>query len=359
VPTPQSYTQTRSSELKDERVQEIYFSLLSVLLPAPGSAEEFNPELLLTILSRSPLIEQVATMLGCDSIEEASRHYGVFNAMLDFFSTLSNHPVTACLVYDDRIIYDVDSGNLLDVSFRSADVVNARAIGKDTGKALISLIQSLAGQAQKFLRHARMNVQDFRDTEGQAVVALCERLCNISTRLVMQNTRSRHDTAACVAVGRAADLGDWHRQHCVHDLPDGILLTDFAFAAEATREAPLQPPKGRMKRLITELATLQTSLPEGIFVRHGSSRLDIMKILIVGPKGTPYEHGFFEFDLYCPLNYPTVAPKVRLRTTNGGKVSFNPNLYKDGYGKCNVKTHHRLAQGRDYKSDYTANTHDT
>ncbi|OTA76487.1 hypothetical protein M434DRAFT_42482, partial [Hypoxylon sp. CO27-5] len=79
-----------------------------------------------------------------------------------------------------------------------------------------------------------------------------------------------------------------------------------------------------------ELSTLQTSLPEGIFIYHGSSRLDVMKILIIGPKHTPYEHGLFEFDLWCPMDYPNSPPKMKFRTTNGGRTRFNPNLYEDG-----------------------------
>lgn len=85
-----------------------------------------------------------------------------------------------------------------------------------------------------------------------------------------------------------------------------------------------------MKSLMTDLATLQTSLPEGIYVRHGASRLDMMKVLIVGPKSTPYEGGLFEFDLFCPLAYPATPPKMQFRTTGGGAAHFNPNLYADG-----------------------------
>ncbi|KAH8652075.1 ubiquitin-conjugating enzyme/RWD-like protein [Xylariales sp. PMI_506] len=85
-----------------------------------------------------------------------------------------------------------------------------------------------------------------------------------------------------------------------------------------------------MKRLITEISTLQTSLPEGVFITHGSSRLDVMKVLIIGPNDTPYEYGLFEFDLYCPINYPNEPPKMCFKTTGGWRIRFNPNLYSDG-----------------------------
>ena len=55
-----------------------------------------------------------------------------------------------------------------------------------------------------------------------------------------------------------------------------------------------------------------------------------MRAIITGPEGTPYTGGVYEFDVYFPSGYPGVAPQVHFRTTGGGTVRFNPNLYKDG-----------------------------
>ncbi|KAI3325257.1 UBC-like protein [Xylariaceae sp. AK1471] len=77
-----------------------------------------------------------------------------------------------------------------------------------------------------------------------------------------------------------------------------------------------------MRKLVTEISTLKTSLPSGIFIRYAASRLDTMKILIISSCGTPYEHGFFEFDLFCPLEYPRVAPRMQFRTTAGVCLSL-------------------------------------
>ena len=59
---------------------------------------------------------------------------------------------------------------------------------------------------------------------------------------------------------------------------------------------------------------------------------DMTKIhaVITGPSDTPYEGGFFYFTLQCPPNYPAAPPKVTLHTTGGGRVRFNPNLYRNG-----------------------------
>ncbi|EME44503.1 hypothetical protein DOTSEDRAFT_131036 [Dothistroma septosporum NZE10] len=55
-----------------------------------------------------------------------------------------------------------------------------------------------------------------------------------------------------------------------------------------------------------------------------------MKAIIIGPQGTPYENGLFEFDLLCGNNFPAGPPQMQLRTTGGGAVRFNPNLYNCG-----------------------------
>ena len=59
-------------------------------------------------------------------------------------------------------------------------------------------------------------------------------------------------------------------------------------------------------------------------------RITLLHALIVGPKGTPYENGFFYFLITYPEKYPLVPPKVKLMTTGNGTVRFNPNLYACG-----------------------------
>eukprot|EP01103_Thecamoeba_quadrilineata_P019344 TRINITY_DN778_c0_g1_i1.p1 TRINITY_DN778_c0_g1~~TRINITY_DN778_c0_g1_i1.p1 ORF type:complete len:623 (+),score=133.65 TRINITY_DN778_c0_g1_i1:42-1910(+) len=91
---------------------------------------------------------------------------------------------------------------------------------------------------------------------------------------------------------------------------------------------------GKMMRLLLETSTLPSSLPicqeSSIFVRVDEDRIDKMKALIIGPEGTPYSGGCFEFDIYFPDAYPKDPPVVNFLTTGAGKVRFNPNLYEGG-----------------------------
>ncbi len=92
--------------------------------------------------------------------------------------------------------------------------------------------------------------------------------------------------------------------------------------------------QSKLIRLAQELADLSNALPDdhtnAIFIRVDEQRIDYMKAIIMGASNTPYAHGAFEYDIYCPANYPNESPKMNLTTTGSGAVRFNPNLYHDG-----------------------------
>lgn len=89
-----------------------------------------------------------------------------------------------------------------------------------------------------------------------------------------------------------------------------------------------------LKRLNNEFTKLSRDLScdfsSSYFIRADVNYPQFVKVLIAGSRGSPYEHGLFEFDLYFPLNYPNAVPKCILKTTNNGKIRFNPNLYNNG-----------------------------
>ncbi|KAI7538427.1 hypothetical protein KC331_g10370 [Hortaea werneckii] len=113
------------------------------------------------------------------------------------------------------------------------------------------------------------------------------------------------------------------------EMPDDVLLATSFYHDQARRMVG-RSPAARMRALISEIARLKTCLPPGIFVRYGDSRMDVMKVLIVGPRGSPYENGLWEFDLLCGLDFPNRPPILHFKTTDGGTVGCNPNLYPCG-----------------------------
>jgi len=90
------------------------------------------------------------------------------------------------------------------------------------------------------------------------------------------------------------------------------------------------PGKMCIARIHTDLKALAKDPLEGIFVEQDEARVNVCHAIILGPSDTPYEWGFFYFLLEFPDQYPCVPPRVTLKTTGGGRVRFNPNLYACG-----------------------------
>mmetsp|Transcript_17627 Transcript_17627/g.50173 ORF Transcript_17627/g.50173 Transcript_17627/m.50173 type:complete len:313 (-) Transcript_17627:159-1097(-) len=86
------------------------------------------------------------------------------------------------------------------------------------------------------------------------------------------------------------------------------------------------------KRITRERQKLEQDRSElescGIYT-HWSDEVHKATAMIIGPEGTPYEHGFYFFDIQFPDNYPVQPPHVDFKTGDG-RVRFNPNLYVEG-----------------------------
>ncbi|KAL2854976.1 hypothetical protein BJY01DRAFT_204712 [Aspergillus pseudoustus] len=86
----------------------------------------------------------------------------------------------------------------------------------------------------------------------------------------------------------------------------------------------------RMKRIQKEFEVLKTALPSGIFVRTWESRMDLLRVMMIGPEGTPYEHSPFVIDLGFTPNFPSQPPLAFFQSWTDGQGRINPNLYEDG-----------------------------
>jgi len=67
----------------------------------------------------------------------------------------------------------------------------------------------------------------------------------------------------------------------------------------------------------------------GIHTINDEDTLGKVYVLMIGPEGTPYEDGFFFFQIDLPDTYPIDPPIVKY-LTQGNKIRFNPNLYVCG-----------------------------
>lgn len=91
-----------------------------------------------------------------------------------------------------------------------------------------------------------------------------------------------------------------------------------------------EPSPSCLLRVKQDIAEIKADPLPGIYVSHEENDLTKFHAIVVGPSGTPYEGGFFQFFMKCPANYPMQPPLVRLMTTDAGRVQFNPNLYSCG-----------------------------
>jgi hypothetical protein len=304
-------------------------------------------ELLMALFRRSALMDKVAELLRNDSIDNLAMRQPVYNSLVNFLERLGSHPATSRLVYEERFSYSKGQG-LLAVSFGEApspkSPINSRS-GRDPEKmsSLLMLMQNFKSQAMMFSKQAKINPGAFVDEEAQTAVALSNRILEVYDFLAANGSVGDCKKAMPVQAQQSGsqqqdsvkpmghdELAKWHRENCVGEMADEEILSVHEYAKRAVDVK--QTAKGRMKKLVMELTTCRSSLPGGIYIRHGESRLDIMKALIVGPSGTPYENGLFEFDIFCGQNYPQSPPEVFFRTTGNGKVHFNPNLYIEGKG---------------------------
>lgn len=68
---------------------------------------------------------------------------------------------------------------------------------------------------------------------------------------------------------------------------------------------------------------------DGIYYEHDPEHMLKGYAMIIGPKDTVYEGGYYLFSLEFPPTYPEMPPKATY-WTNDGITRFNPNLYKNG-----------------------------
>ena len=86
---------------------------------------------------------------------------------------------------------------------------------------------------------------------------------------------------------------------------------------------------GAVKRMHSDIREFlkSSSLKEqGIFCTFDEDDVFRVRAMLVGPEDTPYEYGFYFFDMHFPQDYPFKPPHVTYETRMG-RVRFHPNLY--------------------------------
>ena len=92
---------------------------------------------------------------------------------------------------------------------------------------------------------------------------------------------------------------------------------------------PQPQPSPKFSKAVTKEWSVLQSLPSsGIFVRAFEGRIDLMKVLIVGPEKTPFYGNVFCFDVSLPSDFPLGPPLVHFISHVSERM--HPNLYETG-----------------------------
>jgi ubiquitin-protein ligase len=86
-----------------------------------------------------------------------------------------------------------------------------------------------------------------------------------------------------------------------------------------------------IERILNDIKLLETNSLDkfGIYYHWNENNIFNIKVLIIGPNETPYENGFFFFDIEIPSDYPMIPPKV-IFCNKYNNIRYSPNLYING-----------------------------
>ncbi|KAH7687887.1 Ubiquitin-conjugating enzyme family protein, partial [Aphelenchoides avenae] len=340
---------------------------LSKMDPSKANPLEFKPELM-RLLYRSCFQRALHAFLLNDSVFEISKHVPLYDAVLEVEAAVASidsvveHPS----ILDDKFARRISEIDLVALMLREKDCGTEPLRQLEKLKRVISdYLGHLVKEPAK--KHAKSSDSSGLEDEGaedekqlDGLLKKCEK--------AMQLTKKKLEDYFEEETFDFDDVVEKDPEEAVkikeENIPSDMLLVQVTpqYYCDAMKSVQFSsipffqsdsktslfpyhyvsslPSSGstadvkRMRRLAQEVTTLKTSLPLSdnscVFVTTSEERMDVMKFLISGPTGTPYENGCFEFDVMFPPDYPNAPMKVNLATTGNGSVRFNPNLYNCG-----------------------------
>ncbi|KAI6871254.1 hypothetical protein KC338_g2707 [Hortaea werneckii] len=301
------------------------------------------PPTLICLLSRTSLLDKVADLFHMNSLEDMQKRVGLYESLFSFAKLLCDRVDICQAIFHGPRTVNKGGHDLLKVSLGQPTRMRNEPV--DASETLASSLSSLLTSARVVIDSANKRKQLFESESNQRLLYICNQVCELGDMAAANAPRA--DGQKCTEQKQAKKIASLvqvsvdestemikadkalHEELGVMEVPDDVLLATSFYHDQARRMVG-RSPAARMRALISEIARLKTCLPPGIFVRYGDSRMDVMKVLIVGPRGSPYENGLWEFDLFCGLDFPNRPPTLQFRTTDGGTVGCNPNLYPCG-----------------------------
>ena len=318
-----------------EKTDDMTKSMLAIAIELlPKDSREAHPALC-AMIQLSLLQDKAGTLLRNDSLRNVTPRGNLYYAVFEWVNRLGKHTDLQYLVCNERYpkkrsagiqtlsigeTYDgINSGTAGDRALVLCDLED----GMDP--SLFDCMSNLATQSSNIISAAEAVSGEFQSRSGQDILSIARRIRGIHKSLAQKS----RDAQCRPQTKNKAALWQWYHQNYRVEFVPNMISYMRSDLAQAARSLTYSKPD-RVRRIAVEIAEMSTSLPPNIFVKTDEARPDCVKSLIVGPAGTPYEGGLFEFDILCGSTYPDLPPIVIFRTTGGGVVNFNPNLYPEG-----------------------------
>lgn len=275
----------RDADSKTDAKMATLFEMLVPLLPRPNKAG-LPPELS-GMLQLSLVLDKVAEFFRNDSLDDVVKRADVYYHVFSFVAKLSSHKDLAHFVTGPRRKKRRTAG-LQAISEERADgqSTSLMELDDETSASLGDQLKNLAKQSHLVLHSA--NRREFGNRKGKIMLTFCHDIVALYREIQLSGPRARRKV-----MSKGEKWEAFHEKFAL-TRDDRILAPNARYAFARRASIMVRSPRGRMKRLVTEAATMATSLPPGIFVKVSESRPDIMKCLIMGPPDSPYGYGLFE-----------------------------------------------------------------
>lgn len=276
-------------------------ALIIELLPRRSDKSKAAPPALGAMIELSLVQDRIAELLRNDSLQDATTRAGLYFAVFEFFERLGKHPDTLYLVCEDRFVKKQSSGLFaISTSKNLEGKGKARANhhltlgqgGDSTTASLLACMSKIGIQSESLLKASRAIKSEFHTADAQDLLEIADRIAKLQLSMKPQNVVDRRKDGSGSKSQKDMTWKEYNLKHCITREENVLhyLVKDLAAKANHLRHSP----PNRIKRLVTEASEMETSLPPNIFVKVDEVRPDVMKCLIVGPEGTPYEAGLFE-----------------------------------------------------------------
>ncbi|KAL1694785.1 hypothetical protein GGG16DRAFT_122140 [Schizophyllum commune] len=335
------------------------FQIITDLLPAPYSADPAVYDMLphaatghLIVLSLLP--DVLASLLRNDSVTDWISRVETYRALLALLKRLADSELTARVLVGPRREMRLSCG-IESWMWKDGEVLWEKN-GDDFSMLplLYEHFKKLAKQCSAFSTAVQQKNEEL-DDDTIAAVSLCGDIMAAKDDVdrvvkMLETSGAMVKETASASKGKAPENSkdaverryiEICERLAFRHIPlddaswgistrEGLNYSNYNYNQQVQQTQRSTRRSGDTLHIAREQAALSTSLPPGIFVRVDETRNDVIKAMIAGPDGTPYAGGLYEFDIFLPLEYPRTPPLVHLRTTGGGKVRFNPNLYESG-----------------------------